>query len=330
MHQTAKDSKRPETLIKHNLILTPLERRPHHALIMCHNIFKHVIHRIYIEDTEHFTFITEKTTQQEAEDHIMHNIKKSSHKSNLPSRLPLPKKRIWKNSHCPNAIPLIKAKTTIDLDNIHLKVRPLISQYKHPIRNSLIIASSAIKSLLKVWRDSDDYHGFEMIKMTDLPSIIDQARHTWPNDTEQILKIEEWDIDDMFNNIPLNKAMAYLKQLIKEVKRLITRSSRLDIYIHIGKTPDDDHISTSNHSIQHTTISTSTLIDIIHFDFDHNKLFRLGKCIIQQKKGTAQGVYISSEIACLYVDRREHREYRTNDLIRSPVISRHKHNSTIR
>jgi len=68
---------------------------------------------------------------------------------------------------------------------------------------------------------------------------------------------------------------------------------------------------------------------IFYFDLYCNKTVRLGRCIFKQNRGTAQGGYISSEIACLYVESRENDLSNSNQILNSPVISRFRDNINI-
>jgi len=222
----------------------------------------------------------------------------------------------------------MKAKTIIDKMQVYLKIRPLISQYKHPIHKSLKLAARGIRLLQGACHKHNSYKGFEMPKMNDLPGFIEDTRAEFA-DSDGILKAEEWDIDDMFNNIPINTVYTDLSNLCTRIRHIITRSPRLQIYLHIATDPNDDHISTSASARNCTSMDINTLLSIVYFDLHYNKHFRLGRCIFRQKKGTAQGGYLSSELACLYVESREDRAFRNNDLLRSPSITRFRDNINI-
>jgi len=94
-------------------------------------------------------------------------------------RSKLPKRRKWKTAKMPKAIPIVKAKTKIDRLQLFLKIRPLISQYKHPVQASLKLASRAIKLLQQIWRRSDSYRGFEMSKMNELREVVERVQNKW-------------------------------------------------------------------------------------------------------------------------------------------------------
>jgi len=276
----------------------------------------------------HFKFIKECTSKEDASKHIIHNIKHTS------TGLPLPKNRKWKESHCPSAIPLIKAKSKITPLELYFKTRPLISQFKHPLVSSLRLTARSIRILHRKWRDSDLHHGFEMPNMSDLTDIVTKARHTLitptPNTSPPLITIEEWDIEDMFNNIPTKQALKDLARLIKVVKSTTTNNPRLKIFAHIHHSDKTlDHISTSQSIPGYTTMTMDQIYEIAKYDFTQNKLFRLGNCVIQQNKGTAQGGYLSSELACLYVDSREHFAHKNNDLLRTSIFTRYRDNLLI-
>jgi len=116
------------------------------------------------------------------------------------------------------------------------------------MKDSLKLAARAIRLLQKYWRDHQSYQGFELDKMKDLPKVIERARTMLTNNNKNKeshltpLKIEEWDIDDMFNNIHIDTVKDHVTHLIERVKRIITAHPR-DIYLHIGTDPADDYIS---------------------------------------------------------------------------------------
>jgi len=143
----------------------------------------------------------------------------------------------------------------------------------------------------------------------DLPNLITEARDRWPTtngSTEHAIKIEEWDITDMFNNIPIPKVKRQLKTLIRRVKKIST-TNPTRIFIYLGKDQKDDHISTSPTSQNCTTLTTNQLLEILDYDLRDNNNFTIGNCIIRQKKGAAQGGYISSEMSCFYTIPRRQR-----------------------
>jgi len=318
-------SKLKTTLSDLMLMLIPLEKKPHHALILCPNIFFHVLHLIFSKNKTHFSFVKECVDSSEAKKFLLNAIKKAT------DRLKLPLNRSWKEARAPSAIPLIKAKTLLTELDILWKVRPLISQFKHPLTKNLKLAARCLRILQKTWRNHHSYKGFELQRMTDITEFIDLARNTFPfSDVDKPdIRIEERDIDDMFNNVPMKKARNYLKKLICTVKRIVTSSPRLQIYIHIASNPNDDHISTSPSSTGCITLTTDEFMSIMKFDMNDNKRFRIGNCIILQKMGTAQGGYISSELSCLYVETREHLCIENEPLLRTPLFKRFRDNILI-
>jgi len=298
--RTAKECLKLKAKLKElNLILITLEKRRHHAIILCRNLFNHILHVIFIQDTEHFTFIKELRAKQEAEQELLKMIRIETSKMNLP------KQRQWKKAKAPSAIPLLKAKTILDEIQMILKCRPLISQFNHPMAKNLKLVARTLKLLQKPWRKHESYHGFEMEKMSEMTELVEHAREEWPKELAMI--IEEWDISDMFNNISISKVKKYLSKLIQKVSKIITRNRRFEIYAHLAPNPKDDHLSTSNYSKNCTTISMNKFKEIISYDMEKNKYFRLGNCIFKQKKGTAQGGYASAEIACFYTEWNENK-----------------------
>jgi len=90
----------------------PLEKRPHHLLIICPKLLNHIIHTIFIKDTDHFPFIEKHSSNDLAIKHIINIIKSDT--NNLASI----KRRNWKSGQAPSAIPLVKAKSEISVDEI--------------------------------------------------------------------------------------------------------------------------------------------------------------------------------------------------------------------
>jgi len=167
-----------------------------------------------------------------------------------------------------------------------------------------------------------------MNKMGDLQEFIMESRMKWPSPQVQLIS-QEWDISDMFNNISIDQTKKDLDRLIRIVRKLLTRMNRQDLHCHMGEDPIEDYLNTTPSVRGTQSISMKTLKCIIHYDLDHNKKFRIRNCIFVQKMGTAQGGYLSSELACLNVETREDIAHKHDQLLRSSMKRRFRDNLII-
>jgi len=316
-------------LRKNDLYVAELCKSPHHGKVTCKSVLLLAYAQCFKWDQKNFTSVSSHNTHEEATNYVMSVLR--AHSAEVFGR------KKWKGSQVPTARPLIKSKSEFETSG-ELKVRPLISQYRHPWKGGLKVISRCIALVIRCIVTDFRSECWEQIRMDELKSVVAYANLKlesslpWSNQllnskpNSEIVCAED-DIVGMFNNIDVDFLIDGLNAALEWLSGKVRSTMRRNLEFKISKLNKKlDTVGHSSDSLHYILVSKEQIISTVIADIKVNNLFVIGNTIYKQNKGVQQGGFLSSNLACLACILKERMANKINILPKQSISSRFRDN----